>query len=185
MRDHFELLLAVQPTAELRAAEATKLVKQTNKILLALLKFSTLERVRALPPSVRQTLSGRLDVSFTLPELKAVSKAWEPKRKIEEGETQTDLGRNLSTLMQWGREPYLPVDSRLTLKSAREAVSEERAEMAMKIGDWAPKADLKRLLKKWDRNNEVIQTAGRNRQVDHLVALLAGKVEPHPRSAKR
>ncbi len=178
MRDHFELLVAVDATAQLRPAEANRLVKQTNKILLALLKASSLERVRALPHTVRQELTGRLDVSFTFPELKAISKAWEPKRKIEEGETQTDLGRNLTSLMQGVRKPYVPVDSRLTLNGARNLPPDELGKIVSKIRDWAPKADIKKLLKKWDKYNEPALAAGRNRQADHIADLLAGRVAP-------
>ncbi|MEO1476810.1 MAG: hypothetical protein AAFS13_10560 [Pseudomonadota bacterium] len=185
MKDHFELLLDVEPAANISAAEGNRLVKQTNKLLLSLLKAAPLDQVRALPAQVRGTLSGRLDVSFTFAELKAISKAWEPKRKIEDGETQTDLGRNLTSLMMGERKPYIPVGPRLTLKAARERSYEERAEITARVKRWAPKADLKRLAKKWDSFNTAIQTAHRDRQVEHILALLEGRADPQPKPARK
>lgn len=185
MKDHFELLLAVEPAAKISAAEGNRLVKQVNKVLLSMLKTAPLERVRALPAPVRRTVSGRLDVSFSFPELKSISKVWEPRRKVEDGETQTDLGRNLTSLMQGEREPYVPVDSRLTLKAARERPSDERARMAAKLKQWAPKSDLKQLVKKWDKLNSAIQNAPRERQVEHLVGLLEGHTEPEAKAARK
>lgn len=185
MRDHFELLLSTEPAANLSAAEANRLVKQANKLLLGLLKASTLDAVRHLPEAVRRELAGRLDVSFTFPELKAISKAWEPRRKIEDGETQTALGQNLTSLMHGRREPYVPVEARLTLKAARERPMAERAAIVSKLRDWAPKADVKKLVKKWDKHNDAIQSAPRGRQVDHLAELLEGRSEPRPKPSKQ
>jgi hypothetical protein len=183
MVDRVELIRATAPYAAFSAATGKKFNDQLTKALALALADLPLESARRLPSSVRADLSAAMDSILGSAELKGIAKKWEPQRKPDSGETQTESSIRLSELLNSKRDSYAPIT--LSLKEASRLDPQARSQLVDTLVRIAPVADLKRIAKKWDGHNTDLQGAPRAAMLQSLLALLGGSREPTPKPTKR
>lgn len=141
-----------------------------------------IEAVQALPLTAARKLSTahRSDLEIVLKSLsdaqaKAMSALWEPKRKLQaaDADIKQVVKSRLVELLSNGQSPYEPIT--VSLEEARKG---DRAFYSAIISQLAPTADLKSLLKKWDKHYAPVPQK-RAELSKRLVALLNGQ-EPAP-----
>ncbi|MEO1659341.1 MAG: hypothetical protein AAFR51_00025 [Pseudomonadota bacterium] len=176
MVDRVELITAVAPRVSLSAVNSAKYLKALKAALIVLLAEYDLEDARALSHSQKQELATALDQLFTISELKKISKKWEPKRSVSSGFTQTEIVSALHDLLFERRDPY--TRPTLSLSTARTMQRAEIDRMLILINRLMPKAELKAVLKKWDKKFKppTSFTAPQFRQ--RLSELLKAELEP-------
>lgn len=184
MREQLEILISVEQVSNLTSTVGTRLSKHFDKGLSMMLKATSLADIRGLSGEDKKRLARKMQLALTRNELKAVSKLWEKDRTIDMDETHSELFRNLQTLLVGEREPYKKPPASLSLKKARELNKLEQRLLITDISDWAPKAHLKTLLKKWDKHNPSLLSVGRTAQANHLVGLVREDVSPKPKPPK-
>jgi hypothetical protein len=173
--DRVGLLTVIASRASLSAIQVTQFNKQLDKALAIALAELALEDARLLSPPERGELEAALRDILTLPELKKVSKRWEPQRKIDPDVSQTEITDGLAELLHTKREPYAPCTR--TLAQARALGEREKADLRHSLR-LAPAADLKKLARYWDKANGALAAAVRARLEKELLSLLDGKSEP-------
>jgi hypothetical protein len=176
MVDRVGLLEVVVTQASFSAAQAVELNRQLDRALAIALAELSLQAARALPERQRSELESTLRDILTIADLRKVARTWEPERRIDSDESQTEVTDRLVELLNGRREPYVPFTS--TLEQARALGDRQKADLRDSIARLAPAADLKRLAAKWDRNNRALTSAARSTLAAGLLALLAGRTEP-------
>ena len=176
MVDRVELISAVAPTVSLSAVNSAKYLKALKSALIVLLADFELSDAQALPSSVKQELATALDQLFTISELKKISKRWEPKRSVASGFTQTEIVAALLDLLFERREPY--VRPTISLPVASQMSVAEQDAMIRTINRLLPKAELKAVLKKWDKKFKPAASFSIPQFRERLSALLRSELEP-------
>jgi hypothetical protein len=100
-----------------------------------------------------------------------------PKRKIDGSASQTEVAEALVALLQGEREPYVSCTT-FTLAQARVLGHSEKRALGDSIAQWAPEADLRKLAKKWDKNNDALADMTLSKLRSALLALLQERAEP-------
>lgn len=143
-----------------------------------------LKDVRGLPSQDRSEIADALRHIVALASLKKVAKKWEPQRKFEAGISGNHIADALVELLHGQREPY--AFRLLSLPEARALGAKEKQALMHGIDQLTPVADLKKLAKLWDKQNNVLAGAGvtRSQLAAGLLDLLAGTAEPVAPPAK-
>lgn len=179
MVDRVAVLAGISPQAEFSATAGKKFNDQLTKAIGIAMISLPLAAARELPAPVRAEVGATLRGLLSSAELKAVAKSWEPKRKVEPDESQTQLADNLEALLLGRRPPYsLPVE---TLADARALASAELDSLLQTLAGFAPLSDLKKVAKKWDKHNASLQSLLRKQLIEHLAALAMGVEKPAAR----
>lgn len=181
MREQLEIIISIDQVSSFSATVGTRLTKHFDKGLAMMLKATRLEDIRRLSGSDKRRLARKMQLALTRNDLKAISRLWEKDRTISNDESHSELFENLVALLMGAREPYQKLPASFTLKKARELGPSEQKELVARFRDWAPNTHVKALAKKWDKHNTALLSAPRDRQVSHLVALVAGQIEPAPK----
>lgn len=176
MVDRVELITAVAPRVSLSAVNSAKYLKALKSALIVLLADYELSDARGLTSPQKHELATALDQLFTISELKRISKRWEPKRSVSSGFTQTEIVAALHDLLFERRDPY--TRPTITLTAAREMDAAELNAMLATINKLMPKAELKAVLKKWDKKFKPAASFSIPQFRDRLSALLRSEVEP-------
>jgi hypothetical protein len=184
MVDRVAVLAGISPQAVFSAAAGKKFNDQLTKAIGVAMGSLPLAKARELPEPVRAEVGATLRGLLTFAELKAVAKSWEPKRKVEPDESQTQLANNLEALLLGVRPPYsIPTEN---LVEAIALASAELDSLLKTLVEVAPWSDLKKVAKKWDKHNLSLQTLPRKQVIERLVALATGAekpaVKPPPRA---
>jgi hypothetical protein len=177
MVDRVELLGVLIRSGEPSAARVVKIHQQLDKALSIALEEISLDKARDLSGSERGELVNTLRSILTIADLKKVAKVWEPKRKIDGSASQTEVAEALVALLQGERDPYVSCTT-FTLAQARVLGHDERRALGDSIARWAPEADLRKLAKKWDKNNDVLADMNLSKLRLALLALLQERAEP-------
>ena len=167
----------------LKASEEKALVGSLNKALALALAGIELNDARECSTSVRKQIYSCLADCLTLSELKKVSKKWEPKRTVSSSIAQSELVEDLKQLAEREREPFVP--SKLTLNAALSALPADRIALEQGIMRFATPAQLKSMLKKWDKHANAPSNLSATQLRDQLLSLLHGKVTPAPKPPKQ
>ena len=136
-------------TPKLPETAKTQLINALNKSIAILFSGTNLEAIRGCSGSERKAFVEAMSDGLKLPDLKKVSKAWDPKRTVLAGTSFTQLLGELSELMNGEREPFLP--PKMSLPDALRLSGQEKAMLADDIARFATAPQLKGLLKKWDK----------------------------------
>lgn len=170
------LLQVIAPSVKLAARDGVAYQKALTTSLAILIRNYELSEAQRLKAAEKQELSTAIDQLFTLPELKKISKRWEPKRAVASGFTQTEIVRALQSLLNCSREPY----ARPTLKldAARKLSGKDKAELLEQIQVLMPLAELRAVLRLWDKKLKIPKGWTVRQYKERLQALLRGSVEP-------
>lgn len=180
MVDRVAVLAGISPQAVFSAAAGKKFNDQLTKAIGVAMGNLPLAKARELPEPVRAEVGATLRGLLTFAELKAVAKSWEPKRKVEPDESQTQLANNLEALLLGRRAPYsLPAE---TLADAKALAAREREELLEILVEVAPMSDLKKVAKRWDKHNVSLQSVPRKQLTQRLEALAMGDAAPAAKS---
>lgn len=177
MVDRVELLGVLIRSGEPSADRVAKIHQQLDKALSIALEEISLEKARDLSGSERAELVNTLRSILTIADLKKIAKIWEPKRRIDGSASQTEVAEALVALLQGEREPYASCTA-FTLAQARALEHGERRDLGESIARWAPEADLRKLAKKWDKNNHALADMTLSKLRSALLALLQERAEP-------
>jgi len=176
MVDRVAVLAGISPQAAFSATAGKKFNDHLTKAIGVAMGNLPLVAARELPAPVRAEVGATLRGLLTFSELKAVAKSWEPKRKVEPDESQTQLANNLEALLFGRRQPYsLPAE---TLADAKVLPALERAELLKTLVELAPMSDLKKVAKRWDKHNVNLQSVPRKQLTERLEALAMGDATP-------
>jgi hypothetical protein len=159
----------------LQAALDTTLVK----VVAAL----SLDSARRLDGQTRAHLAEAFSDCFNIDGARAQLKAWDPLRRDPASLTHTEAAEELCALLSGAREPYKP--RIISLEAARSLPTPDKELLAydirerMSVAINKPVGDLVALLANWDqhwRKSTSILAA-----IPHILALLAGEIEPAPK----
>jgi hypothetical protein len=182
MVDRVVVLAGISPQAEFSVTAGKKFNDQLTKAIAIAMSSLPLAAARELPAPVRDEVGATLRGLLTSAELKAVAKSWEPERKVEPDESQTQLAGNLETLLLGRRPPYsLPVE---TLEDAKALAAPQRAELLKILRELAPMSDLKKVAKRWDKHNKSLLSEPRKKLIERLEALAGGDAAPASKPPK-
>lgn len=182
MVDRVALLNVLPNRASLPPTTALEFHKLLDKAIAMGIAELGLKDARLMSGQDRKELEGALKHILPLADLKKVAKKWEPQRKIEDGTSENRIADALVELLHGKREPYEYRD--IALKEARELGGREKHVLSCSIKELAPLGDLKKLAKKWDKENKALATSERQQLATTLLALLDGRTEPTPKSPK-
>jgi hypothetical protein len=167
---------------EMKATAQRALEKTLNKAIGQLLAGLPLAEAMSAPQTTRQLISIGFEESLTMAEIKKVSKLWEPKRTVPASIAHTELAQDLTDLMDGRRKPFVP--TKLTLPQARSLGSADARELKLGLERFATAAQLKALLKKWDKHS-ALNKGGKEPEIrERLLSLLLHRAEPDPKPAK-
>ena len=176
MVDRVKVLAGIAPLAAFTSVAGKKFNDQLTKAIGLGLANLPLAKARELPAFVRAEVGATLRGLLTSSELKAVAKSWEPKRKVEPDESQTQLAANLEALLLGVRSPYsLPTE---TLVDARALSSADLGLLLQTLVEVAPLSDLKKVAKKWDKHNASLQSLPKKQLIERLGSLAKGDEKP-------
>jgi len=176
MVDRVAVLAGISPHAGFSATAGKKFNDQLTRAIGLAMTNLPLATARELPAPVLAEVGATLRGLLTFAELKAVAKSWEPKRKVESDESQTQLAGNLEALLLGRRAPYsLPAE---TLADAKGLTAREREELLEILVEVAPMSDLKKVAKRWDKHNVTLLSVPRKQLIERLEALATGDATP-------
>lgn len=176
MVDRVAVLAGISPHAAFSAAAGKKFNDHLTKAIGVAMGNLPLVAARELPAPVCAEVSATLRGLLTLAELKAVAKSWEPKRKVEPDESQTQLAINLEALLFGRRLPYSPPAE--TLADVKALAASDREALLKILVEVAPMSDLKKVAKRWDKHNASLQSVPRKQLIERLLALAMGDETP-------
>lgn len=179
MVDRVTVLAGIAPLTAFTSVAGKKFNDQLTKAIAIGMASLPLTNAHVLPEALRDEVGEALRGLLTFTELKAVAKLWEPRRKLDADETQTQLAGNLEALLFARRPPYSP--PAYSLADARSLESPELASLLQTLASVAPIADLKKLAKSWDKFNSGLQALPRKQLIEHLEALAKGVEQPTPK----
>lgn len=181
MLDRIEALRQLDALSpKLNVTGERALEKALNKAIAMTLSGVDLEVVKGAGPRTQQNLKRALADCLTMAELKKVSKKWEPKRTVTAGTSHQELVGQLTDLLEERRLPFSP--PKLSLAQARSLDPIQTNALSYQIVELCTPAQIKSLLKKWDKRNKSAQTKGVEAQSSHLIALLKLHAEPAAKS---
>lgn len=150
MLDRIELLRDLNGLPlKLKGADQRALEKTLNKAIGQMLFGLPLPAARAASTQSKRAIFAGFVEALTMAELKKVSKLWEPKRAVPTSISHAELAADLAALMNRERELFEP--TKLGLAQARSLGVAEKAQLILGIERFASLAQLKTILKKWDK----------------------------------
>lgn len=168
---------------ELTTPLERNLEKSLNKSISVLLLGLDLEAARNSSDGVRREIIESLSACLSMAELKKVSKKWDPKRTVTSDTSHEELTRDLATLLNREREPFLP--PKLTFNQANSLGNRDQRSLREAISHFCTPPQVKALVKKWDKFSELATSTNTTAQRSHLLSLLDGGKEISPRPAKK
>ncbi|MCI4662797.1 MAG: hypothetical protein MRY63_13370 [Neomegalonema sp.] len=183
MVDRTNLLKLCVEQVKFNSADAVKFNNTLSRALAIALPAISLERAQAICEHDGGDLIASLKTLLTIPELKKVAKAWEPKRTIAATETQTEIATALIELLEGSRAPYEKPS--LTLKAAHALSREQHEALRHLIAHRAPLAHLRSLATKWDKHGPSMKSEELGTVRKHLLALLDAQSAPTSAPAKK
>jgi hypothetical protein len=181
MVDRVALLNVLPNRGSLPPTTSLEFHKLLDKAIALGIAELELRDARVLPGQARQELESALQDILAVGDLKKVARKWEPQRRIEDGTSPIRIADALVELLQGRREPYECPD--MALEAAKQLPDSHKQVISQRIRELAPLPDLKKLAKKWDRENKAL-AADRGTLAAHLIALLDGSVTPAPKAQK-
>ena len=167
-------LETLRPTLNVTAERAFE--KALNKAIALAMSGVDLADARKADPSTQRNIKSALEDCLTMAELKKVSKKWEPKRTVTSSTSHQELVDQLTELLEEKRTAFQP--PKMSLAQARSFDPKEAAALAYQIEHLCTPAQIKSLLKKWDKHNQALLTRGAEAQSNHLIVLLNGEANP-------
>lgn len=160
MVDRVSLVVALaRAVPRLPVSTNAQAEKALNKVVGLLATNLPLDRARALPNESIDHLKSALDDVMPITDLKKVSKLWDPKRTVPSTAARTDLARELSELLDGHRAPFNPTPRPLGETRAMEP--QRREQLKRDLERFATPAQLKAVIKKWDRRAAISPDTGR------------------------
>lgn len=182
MVDRVALITTVSKKIKLSPSTSLKFNQALEKALALLLPALSLPDARQLSEDQRGELAFAIRDVLTLADLKKIAKQWDPKRAIEVTSSQTEICTRLLDLLRGKSEPYFPIS--VSLAQAQGLNERDKSDLLKIIGGIAPVGDLRKLAKKWDKQNEKLLAASKPDLGRALTALLEGMREPLPAPEK-
>lgn len=178
MIDRVVLLSKLPNRGRLTATTELQFHGLLDEAISMALAEADLKDVRGLSSQDRGEIAAALRDILELANLKKVAKKWEPDRKFEAGVSGNHIADSLVELLQGEREPYALCS--LTLAEARALPAQRKHALKCSIDQLTPLADLKKLARRWDKENRTLAatTVARRELVTALLDLLAGTAEP-------
>jgi hypothetical protein len=179
MVDRLALLRDMEPLINPNPTQAESIRKTLDKVLVESTIALPLTAAQALPRAKRDELEIVVR-HFGQKDAEKLAVFWEPDRKLN-ASTKRTIKDDLADLLH-GRRKVYALQKSVGLNAVRELADEERAVLRLAIKRLAPLADLKALLKEWDKHLSPKPTT-RDANVDRLVALLDGAA-PMPKPTR-
>jgi hypothetical protein len=161
------LLQAIEPMIEPGPTQREAIRKSLDKALVDLTLALPIHSAQSLPPESRDELEIVIRDLMGAKEVGSLAASWEPQRKLD-SDLKLNLKIDLIDLLQRRRKPYAGLRL-IPLNEARQAGDEYRKHIQRDV----PTAELKKMLKAWDKNFKPISST-RAAVIQRLMALLAG-----------
>ena len=100
MSNKVSLLSSLETQISLNSADLLKFEVLVDKALKPLIKLLPLETAQALNSENKSALAALIGSALTLPDLKAVSKKWDPKKKWPRDTAAEDVRMHLLSRLQ-------------------------------------------------------------------------------------
>jgi hypothetical protein len=180
MVDRVALVGDLSSTVRFSAADGIAFNEAMDKVVRQVAVLLPLTSAQTLSASVRGEFSVAIREILTMKELKALSKLWEPERKVWAELGHRELAADLIDLLEQRRVPYVQITA--SLPQARAWSPEVRARTRGVLERLTPPAHLEKLRKSWDRHVN-LQRVSRTAVARHLADLMDGKKQPAPTPA--
>jgi hypothetical protein len=171
MVDRLSLLREMEPLAKPTGTQAESIRRTLDKAMIELTLTLPLASARTLPQTSRAELEIVVHDVLSPKDAEKLAHLWEPSRKVD-ADAKPKLKHDLIDLLHKKREVYA-IPSAVGLDEARKLANGSRETLSAAIEHLAPLADLKALLRQWDKHISPKPTT-RKGHVERLLALLEG-----------